>query len=133
MQYPSSAHISSSSDIEAQPARFSWPSTNTDSTASFHTKPSFSNSAQLALAIRSLNGSSILVLIPVQRVVNGEQSWSYIGDFLKRVSTTHHRGTWIEMLFAKDVVGTAYIQQVSPSFMTTLPPSLRLLPRNFYA
>ena len=87
---------------------------------------------QLALAIRSMNGNSVLVLIPVQRVVNGEQTWSYIGDFLKRISITHHRGTWIETLFAKDVVGTAYIQQVSPSFRTTLPPSLRLLPRNFH-
>ena len=88
-----------------------------------------SDLAQLALAIRSLNGNSILVLIPVQRVVNGEQTWSYIGDFLKRVSTTHHRGTWIETLFAKDVVGTADIHQVSPFFKTPLVPSSRSLPR----
>ena len=129
MQYPSSAHISSSSDIEAGPGRFSCASTSTNSTPSFPTKPSFSNPAQLALAIRSLNGNSILVLIPVQRVFNGEQTWSCIGEFLQRISTTHHRGTWIETLFARDVVGTADIDQVSPLFKKALLPSLRSLPR----
>ena len=129
MQYPSSAYISSSSDIEAKPGRFSRTSTNIGSTASFHTKHSVSDLAQLALAIRSLNGNSILVLVPVQRVVNGEQTWSYVGDFLKRVSSTHHRGTCIETLFARDVVGTAYIHQVSPHFKTALLPSPRSLPR----
>lgn len=129
MQYPSSTHISSSSDIEAQPSRISWASTNTGNTASLHTTHSTSGLAQLALAIRGLNGNSILVLIPLQRVANGEQTWSCIGDFLRRVSTTNHRGTWIESLFARDVVGTAYIHQVSSLFIIALPLSSRLLPR----
>ena len=136
MRYPSSAHISSSSDIEAQPSRFARASTNNGSTASFQKKHSISdlaesvdNLAQLALAIRSLNGDSILVLIPIHTVVSGEQTWSCIGNFLRRVSTTHHRGTWIETLFARDVVGTAYIHQVSPLFTTALPPVSRSLHR----
>ena len=123
MQDPSSTHMSSSSDIEAQPSRISWASTNTGNTASLHQTYSISDLAQLALAIRSLNGNSILVLIPVQRVVNGEQTWSCIGDFLRRVSTTNHRGTWIESLFARDVVGTAYIHQAFRLFIVALPPS----------
>lgn len=128
MQYPSSAQMSSSSDIEAQPSRFSCTSTIVGSTASFPTKQSVGDLAQLALAIRSLNGNSILVLIPVQRIVNGEQTWSCIGDFLQRVSTTHHRGTWIETLFTRDAVGTAYIHQVYTLFTTVLPPFSISLP-----
>ena len=127
MQHPSSAHMSSSSDIEAQSGRFFRASTSIGRTAPFHTKHSVSDVVPLALAIRNLNGNSILVLVPVQRVANGEQIWSWIGDFLQRVSTTHHRGTWIEMLFARDVVGTAYIHQVSPLFTTALPPASRSL------
>lgn len=129
MQYPSSTHISSSPDVEAQPSRISWASNNTGNTASLRSTCSNSHIAQLALAIRNLNGNSILVLIPVQRVANGEQTWSCIGDFLRRVSTTNHRGTWIESLFARDVVGTAYIHQVFRLFIVNLPLSSRSLPR----
>ena len=129
MHYPSSTHISPSSDIEAQSSSSIRASTNTVNTACLHTMHSVKDLAQLALAIRSLNGNSILVLMPVQRVVNGEQTWSCIGDFLRRVSTTNHRGTWIETFFARDVVGTAYIHQVSSLFIIALPPSSRLLPR----
>ena len=129
MQYPSSTHISSSSDIEAQPSSSSWASTNAVNTASLHMMYSVKNLTQLALAIRSLNGNSILVLVPVQRVVNGEQTWSCIGDFLRRVSTTNHHGTWIERLFARDVVGTAYIHQVFRLFIVALLSSSRSLSR----
>ena len=129
MHCPSSTHKNPSSDIEAQPSSSSWASTNTVNTACLHTMHSVKDLAQLALAIRGLNGNSILVLMPVQRVVNGEQTWSCIGEFLRRVSTTNHRGTWIESLFARDVVGTAYIHQVSPLFTMALPPSSRSLPR----
>ena len=128
MQNPPSTHMSSPLGNEAQPSRISWASINTGNTASLHPTHSISNLAQLALAIRSLNGNSILVLIPVRRVANGEQTWSCIGDFLRRVSTTNHRGTWIEAFLARDVVGTAYIHQVSPIFKIALLPTSGSLP-----
>lgn len=124
---------SPSSDIEAPLGRFSRSSNKIGSTASLNIQHPVSDLVSLALAIRSLNGNSILVLIPVQRVVNGEQTFSCIRAFLQRVSTTNHRGTWVETFFARDVVGTAYIDQVFRRFLVNPPPPSRSLPGTFRA
>ena len=99
-------------DIEAQSCRFSRASTDVANTAFSQSSQLHAPFSQLALAIQSLNGNTILVMVPVQKAANGEQAWTRIRELARQASIAHQLEDWTQGIFAKQAVGTAKIQQV---------------------